>query len=244
MIIDSARAAIGHLFSPAFRSVFLKSLGLSVLALIAIWFGLTRLFDWLALPWLDGLFSGAPVAGEWVGFFAAILVGLGFAAGLTLLVGPVTALIAGLFLDDVAERVEQIDFPYDEAGKPLPTLQAVLLSIKFFGIVVLGKLIAQALLVVPGVNIIAFFVVNAYLLSREFFEFAAMRFRPEEEGKALRRKHAASVFTAGLVIAGFLSVPILNLLTPLFAAAMMVHLHKRITRRERLQAQAELRRAP
>jgi CysZ protein len=33
----------------------------------------------------------------------------------------------------------------------------------------------------------------------------------------------------GLVIAGFLAIPFVNLLTPLFAAAMMVHLHKMIT---------------
>jgi CysZ protein len=33
---------------------------------------------------------------------------------------------------------------------------------------------------------------------------------------------------AGLLIAGFLAIPIVNLLTPLFAAALMVHLHQRI----------------
>ena len=36
-------------------------------------------------------------------------------------------------------------------------------------------------------------------------------------------------FLAGLVIAGFLAVPLLNLVTPLFAAAMMVHLHKMLS---------------
>ena len=35
-------------------------------------------------------------------------------------------------------------------------------------------------------------------------------------------------FLAGLLIAAFISVPLLNLLAPLFAAAMMVHLHKMI----------------
>jgi CysZ protein len=34
------------------------------------------------------------------------------------------------------------------------------------------------------------------------------------------------------VISAFLAVPLLNLLTPLFAAAMMVHLHKAISARE------------
>jgi len=84
------------------------------------------------------------------------------------------------------------------------------------------------------VNLIAFFIINAYLLSREFFEFAAMRFRSEADAKALRRRHAGTVFLAGFVIAAFLAVPLLNLLTPLFAAAMMVHLHKMISARERV----------
>ena len=234
MIIDSARAAAGHLFSAPFRAVLLKSLGLSLLVLVALWFALTRLFDWLALPLLDSLLASAPAWADWLGFFTAIAAGLLVAAGLALLIAPVTALIASLFLDDVAERVEQIDFPGEAPGRSMPIVQGAWLSIKFFGVVILGNLIAFALLLVPGVNIIAFFVVNAYLLSREFFEFAAMRFRTEAEAKALRRKHAATVFTAGLVIAGFLAVPLLNLLTPLFAAAMMVHLHKRISQREQL----------
>jgi CysZ protein len=37
------------------------------------------------------------------------------------------------------------------------------------------------------------------------------------------------VFTAGLFIAGFVSIPILNLATPLFGTALMVHMHKRLT---------------
>jgi uncharacterized protein involved in cysteine biosynthesis len=43
------------------------------------------------------------------------------------------------------------------------------------GIVLVGNIIALMLLLVPGVNIVAFFLVNGYLLGREFFEFAAMR---------------------------------------------------------------------
>jgi len=37
--------------------------------------------------------------------------------------------------------------------------------------------------------------------------------------------------TAGLLIALFVSIPIVNLATPLFAMAMMVHLHKRLSQR-------------
>jgi len=229
MILDAARAAAGQLFSAEFRGVFAKTLGLTLLALAALWFGLKEVFDWLALPWIDALLPGLPGWAGWLGFIAAILAGIGLALGLALLIAPVTAIVAGLFLDDVAETVERTAYPLDPPGKAVPVLRSMVLALKFFAVVIVGNLIALLLLLVPGVNIGAFFLVNGYLLGREFLEFAAMRFRPEDEAKALRRKHAGTVFLAGLVIAAFLAVPLLNLLTPLFAAAMMVHLHKMVS---------------
>ena len=229
MILDAARAAASRLFSLEFRSVFLKTLGLTLLALVALWFGIESLLEWLAWPWLHSLLPGLP---SWAGWLGAIVAGIILAMGMALLVAPVTAIIAGLFLDDVAEVVERTDYPDDPPGRPVPALHSLVLAIKFFGVVVLGNIVALLLLLVPGVNIAAFFIVNGYLLGREFFEFAAMRFRPEAEAKALRRKHAGTVFLAGLVIAAVLAVPVLNLLTPLFAAAMMVHLHKAVSVRE------------
>ena len=236
MILDAARAAAGQLFSQEFRSVFFKTLGLTLLALAALWFGLKEVFDWLALPFLDALLPGLPGWAGWLGFIAAILAGIGLALALALLIAPVTAIVAGLFLDDVAETVERTAYPLDPPGKAVPVLQSMVLALKFFVVVIIGNVIALLLLLVPGVNIGAFFLVNGYLLGREFFEFAAMRFRPEAAAKALRRKHAGTVFLAGLVIAAFLAVPLLNLLTPLFAAAMMVHLHKMVAARETADA--------
>lgn len=231
MIVEAARAAASQLFSTEFRSVFFKTLGLTLLALFALWFGLKEIFEWLALPWIDALLPGLPGWAGWLGFIAAIAAGLGLALGLALLIAPVTAIVAGLFLDDIAETVERADYPDDPPGTAVPVLQSIVLALKFFAVVILGNLIALVLLLVPGINIAAFFLVNGYLLGREFFEFAAMRFRSEQEAKALRSRHAGTIFLAGLVIAGFLAIPLLNLLTPLFAAAMMVHLHKAISRR-------------
>ncbi|MFN3549713.1 MAG: sulfate transporter family protein [Mesorhizobium sp.] len=231
MILDAAGRAAGQLLSPAFRTVFFKTLGLTLLALVALWFALTQGFAWLALPFLEGLVPDMPDWASWVGMLAAIAAGLALALGLALLIGPVSALIAGLFLDDVAELVERTDYPADRPGTAMPPVQALWLSLKFFAVVILGNLLALLLLLVPGVNIVAFFLVNGYLLGREFFEFAAMRFRPEADARALRRRHSGTVFLAGLVIAGFLAIPVVNLLTPLFAAAMMVHLHKSVATR-------------
>ncbi|MEX0407736.1 sulfate transporter family protein [Aquibium sp. LZ166] len=238
MIFEAAGRAAGHLFSPEFRSVLFKSLGLTFLVLVALWFGLAQGFEYLALPWLDQFVPDLPDWTGWLGLFAAIVAGIVLALGLGLLIAPVSALIAGLFLDDVAEVVERVDYPAETPGRAVPPVQAAWLAVKFFAVVILGNLFALLLLLVPGVNLVAFFVVNGYLLGREFFEFAAMRFRSEADAKALRRRHAGTVFLAGLVIAAFLAVPLLNLLTPLFAAAMMVHLHKMISARSAASVKA------
>ena len=197
MILDAARLSLANLFAPATRSVFWKVLGLTLLALAALWFGLREVFIWLALPWLDALMPGTPAWAGWLTFVLGIFASLGLALALALLLAPVTALIAG--------------------------------SAKFLGVVILGNILALFLLLVPGVNLIAFFLVNGYLLGREFFEFAAMRYRSPAEARLFRAKHRSTVFLAGLLLAAFLAVPLLNLLTPLFAAGMMVHLHKKLS---------------
>lgn len=232
MILEAARLAAINLFAPETRSVFWKVLGLTVLALVGLWFALRGIFIALALPWMEGFFPDIPDWAGWLTFIFAILASIGLALALALLLSPVTAIIAGLFLDDVAEVVEKRDYPGDAPGTALPIGTAMLSSIKFLGVVIVGNIIALLLLFVPGVNLIAFFLVNGYLLGREFFEFAAMRFRPPQEARLFRAKHASTVFLAGLVIAAFLAVPIVNLLTPLFAAGMMVHLHKLISRKD------------
>ena len=84
-------------------------------------------------------------------------------------------------------------------------------------------------LLVAGLGLVIMFLATAYLLSREYFLLAAMRFRSPDEAKAMRRARTAPVFVAGLLIALFVSIPIVNLATPLFAMAMMVHMHKRLS---------------
>ena len=232
MILDAAYKALSRLLSPEFRSVFWKTLGITLLLLVGLWAAIRLLFFSFAWPWMAQVLPGLPDWAGWLGVAAAVVAGLGLALVLALMIAPVTALVAGLFLDDVAEGVERQDYPADRPGQALPVGPALLASLKFLGVVALGNLLALALLFVPGVNLIAFFVINAYLIGREYFEFAAMRHRPQAEARALRERNGVTVFLAGLLIAGFMAIPLVNLLTPLFAAAMMVHLYKAIAARD------------
>ncbi|MCO6187240.1 sulfate transporter family protein [Rhizobium sp. L1K21] len=234
MVFEAARLAFINLFASETRGVFWKVLGLTLAALLVVWILIRKIFIWLALPWLEQLVPGIPEWAGWIGFVLGIVASIGLALALALLISPVTAAIAGLFLDDVAEVVEQRDYPQDQPGVAMPLGQSIISALSFFGIVVLGNLIALLMLLIPGINLIAFFLVNGYLLGREFFEFAAMRYRSIHDAKAFRRQNRGTVLMGGFVIAGFLAIPLLNLLTPLFAAGLMVHLYKMLNREQQI----------
>ncbi|MEM7464367.1 MAG: sulfate transporter family protein [Pseudomonadota bacterium] len=223
MIIQSARMAISQLFDKSFRSVLWKSLGMTIVLLILVWFILEALVSTFLTP----------VLGPWPWVATAIvwLMGAGMFIGAAFLIGPVSALFAGLFLDEIAEQVEERYYPDDREGTAMALVPSMILAVKFTLFVLAANLIALMLVLLPGINFAIFFFVNALLLGREYFQFSAMRFRSEADAIALRREHGLEIFLSGLVIAGFMAVPLLNLLTPLFATAMMVHVHKAVSAR-------------
>ena len=211
-MFQSALAALPQIFTPPFRAVLWKVLALTLALLTLAWFGLDHLIEsWIA------------VSNPWLATSLSVLTGLGLFFGLAFVVAPVSSLVAGFFLDELAERAEREALPPAPVGRALPAGQAIWLAVSL-----LVNLVALGLLLLPGINIVAFLSANAYLLGREYFELAALRYRPLEEVRALRRKHAFYLFVAGLPLALFVSMPLVNLLTPLFGAAYMVRIHRRL----------------
>ncbi len=219
-MLSAARQAFGELFSPPFRSVMVKCVGFT-LALLAGLF--------IAVQWSFAYFVAWP---DWIETSVQVLGGLALVAASIFLIPPVTSLIAGLYLDDIAAVVERQGFPADPPGRELPIARSIWLPARFFFVVLIVNLVALLLLLVPGVNLVAFYVGNGYLLGREYFELAAMRHVSEREAKRIRKANSTTVLLCGLVIAAVASVPILNLLTPLFATSFMVRMWKRIAAKE------------
>jgi CysZ protein len=236
MLVESAAAALRQTFSPPMRAILWKSLGLTLGLLVLVWLGLTRLIQLFQTnhhisaqyPILDSL--------------AYYLAGFGLVVVLAYLMPAVSILVAGFFLDDAAEIVERTDFPGEPTGRPLPFGPAMFYALRFAGLALLVNLAALILFFVPVVGVVAFFAANAYLLSREYFEMAAARFRPLPEASAMRRHYGATTIAAGCLLAGLMVVPVVNLLTPLFGIALMVHVHKRLSRRSALPAPAPVER--
>jgi len=162
-------------------------------------------------------------------WIVSIAAGFGVLFGAVFLMPAITSLVASIFVDDVAEIVEREHYPAERVGIALPLGLAVTEGTKTALLTILVYLIALPFVFVVGAGFIAFFIATAWLLGREYFDLAAMRFRSPAEAKAMRQHNAAVVFASGLVIAAFVSIPIVNLATPLFGMAFMVHMHKRLS---------------
>jgi CysZ protein len=217
-MLAAAGQAFQELFTPPFRAVLWKcvgfTMGLLIILVVAVEWTFSHFVQWPG--WIE-------TAIEWLG-------GLALVVGSIFLIPPVTSLVAGLYLDDIAAEVERAAYPSDPPGKELATLPAIGLALKFFLVVLAVNILALFLLLIPGVNLIAFYLGNGYLLGREYFELAAMRHMPSDEAKQLRKANRVTVLMCGLIIAGVASVPILNLITPLFATAFMVRIFKGLSR--------------
>ena len=225
MLIQAAFRAWAQVLSPPLRGVLWKSIALTIALLALVWFALTRVLS--AYLERHDLAADYPI----VDSFAIFLAGAGLFVLLAYLLPAISALVAGYFLDEVAEIVEATEFPQEPPGRALPLGRALLYGLRFAGLSLVVNLVALLLVFVPIVNIGVFFFANSYLLGREYFELAAGRFRPLEEASRMRIAHRGTVLLAGAMLAGLVLVPVLNLLTPLFGVALMVHVHKALSRR-------------
>jgi CysZ protein len=232
-MLDAAVKALSQILSPPMRSILWRSIGLALVLIVVLAIGLQRLLSWFAVygeAWAEAMLGpGFQTPLNALAWIISIAAGLGVVFGAVFLMPAITSLVASVFVDEVADHVEREHYPAEMPGVALPFGLAMTEGIKTALLTVLVYLIALPFVFVAGAGFIAFFVATAWLLGREYFELAAMRFRPPAEAKAMRRDHAVTIFTAGLVIAAFVSIPIVNLATPLFGMALMVHMHKRLS---------------
>jgi CysZ protein len=232
-MLDAVVKAIVQMFSPALRAVLWKSIALALALIVVVAAVLYRLIVWLvgngstSAESVFGSYAHWPV--EAIAWLLSIAAGLGIVGGGVMLMPAVTAVVASFFADQIAEEVERTNYPADPPGKALSLWRAVYEGVKTALLAILVYVCAVPFLLFAGLGAVIFFLATAWLLGREYFELAAMRLRPSAEAKAMRKRSAGTVYVGGLLIAAFVSIPVVNLATPLFAMALMVHLHKRLS---------------
>ncbi|HIJ63586.1 MAG TPA: hypothetical protein HPQ04_12905 [Rhodospirillaceae bacterium] len=224
-MIQSLARAIGQLPDPRFRRLLVKSVGVTVLFYVLLY---------LAVGW--GLQQMALFGITWIDRLTDLLGGVA-ALVLTLLLFPgVVTLVLSFLLDEVAEAVEARYYPGLAPPRRQSTGDQVIGALRFSLATVAVNLVAlpfYLLLLFVGIGPAVYLLVNAYLLSRDYFETAAWRRLTPGEAAALRRAHGGRLMAGGLVIALLSSVPLVNLLAPLIAAAAMVHEVQALTARSR-----------
>jgi CysZ protein len=216
-VYSAITMAIGQLGDPAFRSVMLKALALTVVIFFLLGVGATSAFS-----------SYVPnFQWDWVNTAISALTGLGFVVGGFFLFPLVISALIGLFLDDISDAVEEKHYPHDEKARDIPIMSSVWDAIKFLAVIIVCNIVVLPLYFIPVINLFVYYILNGYLISREYFQMVAIRHHEIEDVTRLRKAKSAELFLMGVLVAFCLTIPIVNLITPIVATAAMVHLYKK-----------------
>lgn len=197
-----------------------KYLWLSIISAL-----ITFVLLWSAVGWLLRETSISNIG--WLEGAIDLLGGIATLA-LTWFLFPATvSAVIGLFLDQVADCVEKRHYPNLPTAAGLPLGESIVMSMKFLGILISLNILMLPFLFLGPLFPFVFYLVNGYLLGREYFELVASRRLPPAEVTKLRKARQGSVMAVGVVIAFALTVPVVNLLMPVVATSAMVHLFER-----------------
>lgn len=227
MIISSFMAALGQLTDPRFMTVLAKGVGLTIALLFGFYALIFWLLGWLipdaiTLPWIGTI--------QWVDSLVSwASIPLMMVLSVFLMV-PVASGVTGLFLDDVADAVEDAHYAFLPPAYKVSLGEAIRDSLNFLGLLIVANLLALILYLIflPFAPLI-FWGLNGFLLGREYFQLVAIRRLGRAGAKAARRKHALTIWMAGGLMAVPLSIPLVNLLIPILGAATFTHLFHKIT---------------
>ena len=229
--------AFEQLGDPRIRSLVLIAILAALAVLVALSFLASHLLMWGGDVLNDWLFSGDGQSWlrgvlDWL-VDAASVAAVIFAS--FLLFPAAMGLVLSLSLERVAEAVEARHYPALPPAREQPLGEAVRGALVFAAVAIGVNLLALPfyllLLFLPPFNLLLFYMVNGYLLGREYFELVAVRRLDAVAAKRLRRASRARVFLAGVVVALLLTIPVVNIVTPVVATAFMVHVFHRLRER-------------
>jgi len=222
MIFSSFVKSLSQLDDPRFRRVLLIGIGLTLALLFGAYAGLL----WL-IEWLTGETTELPLVGEvtWVGdllSWGSLLFMVVLSAFLMI---PVASAITSMFLDEVAQAVEDRHYPHLPQADQVPFGDSVRDTLSFLGVLIAANLLAFILYAFfPFMAPFIFWGLNGFLLGREYFTLAAMRRIGRAGAKDMRRRHIGTIWIAGVLMAMPLSIPLVNLLIPILGAATFTHI--------------------
>ena len=229
MIFASFFKALGQIGDPRFRRVMGLGVLLALALLAAVYAGFLVLINSFVPGTIDLIFVG-PITGidallGWGSLF--LMLGLS-----VFLMVPVASAFSGLFLEDIADAVEDRHYPGLPPVTPVRLGDSLVDSLNFLGLVIAANVLALVLYIFAGPFIpVVFWAVNGWLLGREYFTLVATRRIGREGAKALRAQNSGRIWLARILMAAPLSVPLVNLVIPVLGVATFTHLFHRMASR-------------
>lgn len=226
VIFSSFLATLGQLGDRRFRKVLFIGIGLTFALLVAAYASLLALLDWAGA---EDMLAGLVGDRNWIGdlinltsFFVMIFLSV-------FLMVPVASAITSMFLDEVAEAVEDKHYRHLPKADGTSFYDSLRDTVNFLGLLIAVNLLAFVLYALfPPLTPIIFWGVNGFLLGREYYTIAAIRRVGRTRAKELRRKHRTTIWAAGILMAMPLSIPLVNLLIPILGAATFTHIYHRL----------------
>ncbi len=225
-LLDDFQRAVSQLSDPRFMGIFLRSLAITIVLLVVTYFAFGFTLGWL-IPDVIAL--------PWIGEVTIISTALSFAAMAAMLVlsaflmFPVAALVIGFFLEDIAAAVEEKHYPELAPVENIPFADALIDALKFMALLIFANIIAVIIYFVATVFApLVFWLVNGFLLGREYFQLVAARRIGMNAAGKLRKRHIGKIWVAGTLMAVPLSIPILNLVVPFLGVAVFTHQFHRL----------------
>lgn len=172
-----------------------------------------------------------PVIPDWGGQFGSIAEAT--AGGLAIFVTFIVALIlwplvamivSGLFADVAANRLEEKLLPALRRGTSPTMLSGLLAGLRFAAVSIPLNLLAIPLYFIPGVNLVVAIALNAFLLSRENYILAGLRYVQFPTAQKDLRSHRGGALLAALPNAILSIIPFVGFFVPLWTLATMVRL--------------------
>lgn len=230
-MIDALVKALRQFSDPRLRGVVWLGIGAAALVFALLFWGIGWLLSGVSLTDL-GLSPETASPFEYPFRLLVDVLGGLAVLGLTWLLFPVVATaVTGIFLERVAVAVEGRHYPGLPAAREQGIGEAVGMAARFLALSLLLNLLALPVyLLFPAVNFLLFYLLNGYLIGREYFEMAALRRLESAEATALRKRYGGRIVTFGALFAFLMTIPVLNLAAPVFATAAMIHLFEGLRR--------------
>lgn len=202
---------------------------LALTLLAAVYAGFLALIDSFAPGSIEIPFIGPITGVEALLGWGSLFLMLGLSVFLMV---PVASAFSGLFIEDIADAVEDRHYPGLPPVTPVRLGDSLVDSLNFLGLVIAANVLALVLYIFAGPFIpVVFWAVNGWLLGREYFTLVATRRLGREGAKALRAQNSGRIWLAGVLMAAPLSVPLVNLVIPVLGVATFTHLFHRMAAR-------------